>query len=143
MAGGDGWRSTSRFDLQWTNPPGQVAPIVRAHYRLCRAGGGACVTGAAEGEGISAASVRVPDPGEWHARVWLEDAAGNQDSARAGDAVRLRFDDEAPTAVFAEQGPMTRAPCGYTCPTPAPASRTARSNCAGSGAGRGSMRAAP
>ena len=105
---------SSRFDLHWTNPPGQVAPIVRAHYRLCRAGGGACVTGAAEGEGLSAASVRVPDPGEWLARVWLEDAAGNQDSARAGDAVRLRFDDEAPTAVFEEQGPVSRAPCAFS-----------------------------
>ncbi len=33
VSGGEGWRSTNRFDLGWTNPPGQVAPIVRARYR--------------------------------------------------------------------------------------------------------------
>ncbi len=105
VAGGESWRSSNRFDLHWANPPGQVAPIVRAHHRLCPASGGDCVTGAAEANEISALGLRVPEPGEWLARVWLEDAAGNHDAARASDAVRLRFDDEAPTAVFAEQEP--------------------------------------
>jgi hypothetical protein len=49
--------------------------------------------------------LRVPEPGDWVARVWLEDEAGNSDAGRAGDAVRLRFDDEAPSAVFAEREP--------------------------------------
>ena len=105
VGGGEGWRSANRFELGWQNPSGQIAPIVRAHYRLCPARGGACVSGAAEGDGISALSLRVADPGEWLTRVWLEDAAGNQDPARASDTVRLRFDDEAPTAVFAEPDP--------------------------------------
>ena len=103
VGGGEGWRGTNRFDLAWTNPPGQVAPIVRARYRLCPVRGANCVEGAGEGQDISTLAVHVPEPGEWIARVWLEDAAGNHDPARAGDAVRLRFDDEAPTAVFEDQ----------------------------------------
>ena len=105
VSGGEGWRAANRFDVRWANPPGQVAPIVRAHYRMCRAAGGECVEGAAEGDQISELALRVPDPGEWLARVWLEDAAGNHDPGRAGDAVRLRFDDEAPTAAFEEGDP--------------------------------------
>ncbi len=103
VGGGEGWRSANRFDLRWSNPPGQVAPIARAHYRLCPAGGGDCALGVADGDDIAALELRVPQPGEWLARVWLEDAAGNHDSARASDSVRLRFDDEAPTAQFEEQ----------------------------------------
>jgi hypothetical protein len=105
VSGGESWRSANRFDVRWSNPAGQVAPIVRAHYRLCAAHGGDCITGAAEGQGISALGLRVPEPGEWLGRVWLEDAAGNHDSGRASDTVRLRFDDEAPSARFEAQDP--------------------------------------
>jgi hypothetical protein len=105
VAGGEGWRGTNRFELRWSNPPGQVAPITRAHYRLCRAGSGACTDGVGAGQDISALEVRVPEPGEWLARVWLEDAAGNGEAARSSDTVRMRFDDQAPSAVFADQDP--------------------------------------
>jgi hypothetical protein len=105
VTGGEGWRAANRFDLRWANPPGQVAPIVRAHYRLCPASGGSCTDGSADARDISALDLRVPEPGDWVARVWLEDEAGNSDAGRAGDAVRLRFDDEAPSAVFAEREP--------------------------------------
>ena len=103
LSGGEGWRSANRFALAWSNPPGQVAPIVRARYRLCPASGADCISGAADGHDIAGLDLRVPDPGEWSVRVWLEDAAGNHDSARASDSVRLRFDDEAPTAQFEAQ----------------------------------------
>ncbi len=105
VSGGDGWRATNRYDLRWSNPAGQVAPIVRAHYRLCPASGGDCTIGRTDGQGIAAVGLRVPEPGDWLARVWLEDAAGNHDSGRASDTVRLRFDDEAPTAHFEAQDP--------------------------------------
>ena len=103
ISSGDGWRSANRFDLRWSNPAGQVAPITRAHYRMCPASGGDCTVDSAEGEGIATLGLRVPGPGEWLTRIWLEDAAGNQDAGRAGDTIRLRFDDEAPTAQFEEQ----------------------------------------
>ena len=105
VAGGEGWRAVNRFELRWSNPPGQVAPITRAHYRMCPARGGSCAAGTVDGGDISAAQLRVPEPGDWVTRLWLEDAAGNVDSARTGDAMRLRFDDEAPSGSFAEQAP--------------------------------------
>ena len=105
VGGGEGWRGANGYRLRWANPQGQVAPIVRAHYRLCSSGESSCVTATAGAQDISALDVRVPGPGDWTARVWLEDAAGNVDAARLSDAVHLRFDDEAPTAVFAEPDP--------------------------------------
>jgi hypothetical protein len=101
VEGGEEWRSTNDFTVRWANPAGQVAPIARAHYELCGAGGAACTGGAVAGDAIDGLSrLTVPAPGEYTLRVWLEDAAGNQDPDRASDPVRLRFDDEAPTVVF-------------------------------------------
>ena len=44
--------------------------------------------------------VRVPRPGDYELRAWLEDAAGNQDPERSAGPVHLRFDDVAPKLVF-------------------------------------------
>ena len=41
VVGGAVSRATNSFDVSWTNPDGQVAPIARAHYRICPAFGGA------------------------------------------------------------------------------------------------------
>jgi hypothetical protein len=99
--GGEGWRSANDFTVRWTNPPGQVAPISKAHYELCQIGSAPCTKGtvaAAAIEGLT--GLTVPEPGEYDLRVSVEDAAGNHDPQRASDPVRLRFDDEAPTVVF-------------------------------------------
>jgi hypothetical protein len=101
VEGGDAWRSVNHFTLRWANPGGQVAPIAKARYELCPSGGGACLRGevaSPEIDGLSRFTVAAP--GEYAVRVWLEDAAGNQDSERASDPVALRFDDEAPTVLF-------------------------------------------
>jgi hypothetical protein len=107
LEGGEQWRSTNDFNVLWTNPPGQTAPIASAHYRICRTGGdGGCVDGTAAANGIEGLSgLLVRAPGEYTLRVWLEDAAGNQDPQRASDAVRLRFDDEPPVALFERSDP--------------------------------------
>jgi hypothetical protein len=107
VEGGEQWRSANDFTVRWTNPGGQVAPIARAHYELCRLGGdGACSRGAAAAGGITGlAGLSVPSPGDYAVRVWLEDAAGNQDPDRASDPVRLRFDDEPPVALFEQTDP--------------------------------------
>ena len=62
--------------------------------------GSSCTEGSRDGEDIQSLPLQVPAPGEYTLRVWLEDAAGNHDAERASDPVSLRFDDEAPTAVF-------------------------------------------
>jgi hypothetical protein len=98
LDGSHGWRSESAFTLRWSNPAGQVAPITRARFRLCA--GRECTEDALDGANVSSLRVRVPRAGEYMLRVWLEDAAGNHDAERASDPVTLRFDDEAPTALF-------------------------------------------
>ena len=71
-----GWSSTNRFDVSWTNPGGQGAPIVKARWLLCAAGGtGDCTTGSAAGTDINSLSgLTVPAAGAWDLTVWLEDA---------------------------------------------------------------------
>jgi uncharacterized protein (DUF2141 family) len=98
VAGGEGWRSTNSFDVSWTNPAGQVAPITSVGYRLCGNSGGGCTTGERTGSaGISSLNgVRVPDPGVYTLTLWVGDEAGNSDPARASAAVDLRFDDTDP-----------------------------------------------
>ena len=94
--GGEGWRHANGFRLSWTNPA-SVAPIAVAHYELCPAGGGPCSAGERRGDGVSAiADLRVPEPGDYTVRVWLEDAAGNVNAGNRSAPVHLRFDDVAP-----------------------------------------------
>ena len=101
VAGASGWRRTNSFDIAWTNPDGQRAPIVAAHYSLCPAAGGTCARGSRSGEGVAALDgLQVPGSGDYVLRVWLEDAAGNADEQAASDAVHLRFDDRSPTGSF-------------------------------------------
>ena len=105
--GGEGWRATNDFTARWNNPPGQYAPISRAHFELCPAAPGApCGGGAVASPSIDGLSrLTVPGPGEYRLRVWVEDDAGNHDPARASDAVSLRFDDEAPSVLFERPDP--------------------------------------
>ena len=90
VLGGDAWRQSNAFDVTWRNPDQGVAgPITKVHYRVCGASG--CqgeqvVDGAVDAlRGLS-----VPGSGDWTVGVWLEDAAGNVDSAKAA-TVHLRY----------------------------------------------------
>lgn len=106
VEGGSGWRNTNGFALDWTNPAGQHAPIARAHFVLCPVGGGACLSGERAGDAIMrAGSISLPHAGEWDARVWLGDAAGNADPALASPAQRLRFDPDPPVLRFLDRDP--------------------------------------
>ena len=103
--GGAAWRSSSSFKLRWNNPPQSVAPIAGASIAVCpiahtapdRVG---CTTTTRSGVRLqSIDGVRVPAPGQWKARVWLRDAAGNQTPSNSAETI-LRFDDQAPTLSF-------------------------------------------
>src|SRR3954469_16723443 len=67
VVGGDGWRATNSFDLQWKLAPAKTgAPVAGAEYALCPASGGACVRGSRSGREItSIAGLKVPEPGEY------------------------------------------------------------------------------
>jgi hypothetical protein len=97
--GGTGWHSGSNFVLRWTPPSHQIAPITRVHVQVCSTGDPPDCEEVPPSGKLTAAAVTVPGPGEWRARVWLEDAAGNADLANAADTL-LRMDDRTPTIAF-------------------------------------------
>jgi hypothetical protein len=101
LEGGSGWRNANDFALGWANPPeGDRAPIVAAHYQLCRKGGGECTRGESLGADIARLNVGVPAPGEWSLSMWRRDAAGNQEEDNASVPVLLRYDPEPPQLGF-------------------------------------------
>jgi hypothetical protein len=102
LVGGEAWRNRNDFDAAWVNPSEpDRAPIIAAHYRICRAGSNECVPGDRGGTGIASLdNLTVPSPGEWELRLWREDAARNQEAANASQPVRLRFDPEPPQLGF-------------------------------------------
>jgi hypothetical protein len=102
--GGDAWRKANHFDVRWSNPPQTAAPIVGAEWRMCREDSATtCVTGsqAASGDDGSLAGLKVPSAGAWTLRVWLRDAAGNQDSRLAAPPLTLRYDETSPDVTLA------------------------------------------
>lgn len=96
--GGEDWRADNRFAVAWENPPNQTAPIVRAHWRMCRAAAPAdCRAGASAARDIDRLQgLATPEAGDWMLSVWLEDEAGNVDAEHVADPVHLRRDDVAP-----------------------------------------------
>ena len=104
VEGGDGWRSTNAFNLSWQLPENSGAPIAGAAWELCPTSG-PCAKGSRDGEDITSVSaLEVPGPGEWTLRLWLRDAAGNQDQKLAAVPVKLRFDNTSPDLSFAPLG---------------------------------------
>jgi hypothetical protein len=101
VAGGEAWRTANGFRVRWSSSRDGAAPVSTAHFRLCPIAGGICVEGTRSGSVMDGLDdIRVPRPGDYELRGWLEDAAGNQDPERAAGPVHLRFDDVAPTFVF-------------------------------------------
>jgi hypothetical protein len=59
VVGGDASHAANSFDVTWSNPADQLAPIARAHYYLCPAFGGGCTPEAtASGDNISLPAYR-------------------------------------------------------------------------------------
>ena len=107
VAPGDGWSSANHFAVSWTNPAaGTGAPIASASYQLCPPSGGGCTNGTQAGSDIHAITdLQVPEPGDWTLRLWLRDAAGNEDSRTSALPLHLRYDDQAPDLAFEPPDP--------------------------------------
>jgi hypothetical protein len=105
--GGDAWRNRNDFDASWVNPDeGDRAPIMMAHYRICRARTAQCVDAAQSGVGVARlGDLAVPAPGDWELTLWREDAAGNREPANASVPVALRYDPEPPQLGFEQSAP--------------------------------------
>jgi len=87
VAGGEGYRTTNRYDVSWSAPGGQIAPIAKARYRICRAGTTECQPEQLSDSAAEFLSgITLPGAGEWTLSVWLEDGAGNTASANAATA---------------------------------------------------------
>ncbi|HEX4721548.1 MAG TPA: Ig-like domain-containing protein, partial [Pseudonocardiaceae bacterium] len=96
---GEAWRSQPTYSVRWTNPTGQVTPIVKAHYLLCEAArpSNCQAVETRSGTGISSVSdVLTPAAGDWLLGVYLEDQLGNVRPSNASTPVHLRFDDTDP-----------------------------------------------
>lgn len=95
--GGDGWHTSPNFTVHWTNPTENAAseaPIAGAAWRLCPAGADTgCTTGSMSGANLTSLDLQVPKVGDYQARVWLIDAAGNQYAQTAG-TLHLRYDND-------------------------------------------------
>jgi hypothetical protein len=117
VADGDGWHTQNGFDLSWRNEgQGAAAPLARAKYRVSGPGGyDSGVLFGPAGDIDHLDDIKVPAPGDYVIKVWLEDAAGNSDPANS-ESVHLRFDDVAPpvATAAAPRGWISRAELPYT-----------------------------
>ncbi|MDX6648280.1 MAG: hypothetical protein QOJ97_231 [Solirubrobacteraceae bacterium] len=105
VSGGESWRQTNSFDVTWTNPDSQAAPITAARWRLCKDGTSAqCTTGTQSAQDIHQLSgLQAPGgtPGDYWLQVRLIDQAANEyggwdDPAFVAGPVHLRFDNTPP-----------------------------------------------
>jgi hypothetical protein len=105
LDGGEGWRNQNLFKIRWSNPSQPYAPIVRARYRICRAG--SCTDRQVDGLSVEELPpITLGEAGEHTVQVWLEDEAGNHSFAlSASDPVHLRLDQEAPRVAFEPPDP--------------------------------------
>ena len=100
VGGGDGWRRSNSFGLEWSNPgQGVASPIAGVRYRVT--GPDSYDSGVADADADAGleglADLRVPAAGTYRVAVWLVDAAGNENPV-ASAAATLRFDDVDPVA---------------------------------------------
>lgn len=106
IRGGPGWRSANSFSAGWTAPDRKNgAPVKAVRFESCPVNPTAAVRCAGGREPIARSGIdnfRLPGPGEWQVKFWLEDEAGNQDPETAHQ-VRLAYDGDAPHAAFLNQ----------------------------------------
>lgn len=108
VVNGDGWKPTPQFEVRWTNPPQEFAPIAGVEYTLCPSPPlvADCVRGSKDGNSIqSLRGLQVPQPGEWLLTTWLRDEAGNARPETAAPPVHLRFDPTPPHVAIQPSDP--------------------------------------
>ena len=106
LAGGEGWRRTNDFDLNWENPDqGPASPIWGAFWRVVgSAGFDTGVQFISGRDRRSLLNLTVPSAGAYSLRLWLRDEAGNE-AAGSAVTVPLRFDNLRPTVGFSTDEP--------------------------------------
>lgn len=101
VAGGEGWRRSRNFEVNWTNPgQGSASPIAGASYRVSGPGGFDSGERYVAAAGIT--SLKGPElemPGEYRMAVWLRDGVGHSSASNFATAT-VRFDDAPPQVAF-------------------------------------------
>lgn len=108
VSDGESWKSKPAFDVAWTNPPQDFAPIAGVEYTLCPAppAAASCVPGSKDAAGVeSLGGLEVPQPGDWLLTTWLRDEAGNAAPETAAPPVHLRFDPRPPQVAIRQTDP--------------------------------------
>ena len=129
IEGGVGWRAQPGLRASWANPAQPLAPLNGVTYRLCpveadssdptqaAAGKARCVQDTLTGDSVLPwepgpmptvlpDGLSLPAPGRWTLRVWLRDAAGNQNPDAAAVIGGLGYDPTPPqVAGFLAAGP--------------------------------------
>jgi hypothetical protein len=110
VVGGDDWRSSDDFTVNWTSaPPASGAPVAGAEWDLCptpTTTTASCAHGSANGAALTSLThLKLPAPGAYTLKLWLRDAAGNQDDRLAAPPVTLRYDDASPNLAFLAPDP--------------------------------------
>jgi hypothetical protein len=110
VVGGDGWRPTNDFTVNWTStPPASGAPVAGAEWDLCptpTTTTASCTHGSANGAALASLThLKLAAPGAYTLKLWLRDAAGNQDDRLAAPPVTLRYDDASPNLAFLAPDP--------------------------------------
>jgi hypothetical protein len=77
------YTANETFDMTWTAPGGQIAPITQATYQVCPTSGSGICTPATTTPLALPTTVTAPGPGTWNIALWLTDAAGNGTQANA------------------------------------------------------------
>ena len=132
VAGGGSWRNQNDFDVAWANAPeDDRAPVVAAHYEICRLSGGECTRSDAD-TGARSPLWRMSlcqRTANGNLRVWREDAAGNHEPSNASVACAAEVrPGAAPAVIRAKQSPRTRRLSPWRRATAYPGSRRARSS---------------
>jgi Bacterial Ig-like domain len=103
----------------WSNPSGQVAPIIAAHWTLCPQGSASgCQSGSTTATSMSGS---LPAEGDYTLSVALEDAAGHVGPA-GSLALRYQPPVSTPTPTPTPTATATPAPTATPTPTPQPRS---------------------
>jgi hypothetical protein len=110
IVGGDGWRPSNDFTVNWASTsPKTGAPVAGAEWDLCPTPATttvACTHGSANGADLTSLShLKLPAPGAYTLKLWLRDAAGNQDARLVAPPVTLRYDDASPNLAFLAPDP--------------------------------------
>ncbi len=107
QASPSGWQSTNDFTLRWTNPP-DTSGIAGVYYRFTTPPTHPADGILVQGEDISVLEhIRVPGEGVFDIYIWLLDAAGNADHARANSLPHaFRYDATPPSVTPNIVGPL-------------------------------------